>query len=297
MSFTFKDSKNAIPVAKIRDSDKILYILNDSDVFTELPRKNVNSITYKCPYCKKIIASKSGFIYHIEKSCERKRSVVMDTKAVIELSKLDELMIIPQPLEEHNVIMVTGPPKCGKSYFTNEYVKAFRKINVNSDVYRVSAVDNDKTLENDSEKYTTIPIDIFEKNELSKDTFENSLVIFDDIESSKFKKATDKAYSLMSELSKNGRHIKADVIFANQECRMGARTKKILSCLTHVVIFPKGGSVYQYSRLLKDHVGLSKSEVEQILNLNSRWVMIAIQRPQYVIYQHGAFIIGKTCYR
>lgn len=297
MSFTFKQSKNAIPIAKIRDSDKILYILNNSDVFMELPKKNVNSHTYKCPWCKVTIASKQGFIYHVEKSCEKKKSVVMDTKPVIELPKLDEFIIIPQPLEEHNVIMVTGKPKCGKSYWVNEYVKAFKTINPTSDVYRITTVDKDMTIINDEDKYTTIPIQVLEKNELSKETFENSLTIFDDIESARFKKGTDRAYALLGDLSKAGRHIKCDVIFANQESRMGVKSKKILSCLTHLVIFPRGCSVYQYSRLLKEHVGLSKNEISKILNLDSRWIMIAIQTPQYVIHQHGAYIIGKDIYK
>lgn len=298
MSLTFKDSKNAIPIAKIKGSDKIVYILDESNVFPDISAKNSRAKTFKCPYCKKEIKNKGDFIYHVthDGTCPKKNKIAMDTKPAINLSPLEFMQPLPLPLEEHNVMMVTGVPKCGKSYWVNEYVKAFKQM-YNRPVFRISRVEHDATLNKDMDKYINIPVtnDLVE-DPIKMEDLSESLVVFDDIESSEFKKATDKVYALMDDIAKAGRHHKIDCLFVNQESRMAKKTKVILSCLTHIVIFPKSGSVYQYSRLLNEQLGLSKNETNKILDLNSRWVMISRAKPMYVLHEHGAYMIGKEIF-
>jgi hypothetical protein len=203
---------------------------------------------------------------------------------------------LPLPIEEHEVIFATGPPKCGKSYWVNEYVKAF-KFMIGSPVYRISRVEHDETLEKNKKNYIHIPVtDEMVKDPFKLEDFSNSLVIFDDIESSEFPKATKKCYDLLGDMCKNGRHHKIAVIFCNQESRMGLKTKPILSTVTTLVIFPQNASLYQTERLLKEHVGMSKIQVNDALHLNSRWMVISKASPQYVLYEHGVYLLGKELY-
>lgn len=166
-------------------------------------------------------------------------------------------------------------------------------------IYRLSRIDvkHDMTLENNVKDYIYIPItDELIKDPFKLEDFSNSLVIFDDIESSEFPKATQKAYNLLDDLIKNGRHCNTAVIFCNQECRMGKRTKPILSMITTLVIFPQGCSLYQTSKLLQQYVGFSKSQIEKVLKINSRWVAISLAKPQYIMHEHGVYMVGKDIY-
>jgi len=286
------DSKSAIPIAKIVDSDKIVFLLPESDVFQEIPKKNLAKHTFKCPYCKEVLKSKQSLIHHITKSCPKKKSIATHTKPSIKMPIGEKLMKLP--LEAHEVIIVTGAPGCGKSYWTNELVKLYKTI-FERDVYLITRLTNDETLKEDNFIKINVDNAVLE-DPFKLEDFENSLVIFDDVESSECPKATNAMYDLMSDLCKNGRHINNSVIFVNQESRMGKKTKPILSCITGVVIFPKGCSLYQTEKLLKEHIGLSHNEISEILKINSRWIYLSRSVPQYIIHENGVYMLGKEIY-
>lgn len=294
MSLTYKGSKNAIPIAKIRETSKLIYLLPDSDVFQEIPTRNVNAKTFKCPYCKETFTTKTSLIHHVSHSCEKKKTIYMDTKAVIRL-EVDE-RLTPLPQNEHEMLFITGAPNCGKTYFLNEYVKAYKKI-FEREVFLFTCVEVDDTLAKDEELYIRVPIDdnLLEEP-LKLEDLSNSLCVFDDIESSEYPKATNYAYSLLSQLCKAGRHNNISVAFINQECRMGKKTKAILTMLTRLVIFPQSASFYQTSKLLADYIGISKGQIIDILKMKSRWVVINRSTPQYVLYEGGAYMMGKEIF-
>ena len=294
MSLTFMDSKTAIPIAKISGSDKLIYLLPDSDVFQEIPKRNINQYSYKCPYCKTILKSKQSLVHHITHSCEKKSSIAMHTKPCIKLDLGDQLIKLPN--DDHEIIFATGPPGCGKSYWVNEYVKMYKKI-FDRDVFLITRLEKDQTLAKDEDKYIKINVDQTVLDEPPKlNDFENSLVIFDDIESSEFPKATQAMYNLLDDMCKNGRHHNISVILCNQEVRMGKKTKPILTMLTMLVIFPKTGNIYQMSHVLKEQIGMSKNQIEHIMSLNSRWCCISRASPQYVLYEHGCYMLNKEIY-
>jgi hypothetical protein len=158
-------------------------------------------------------------------------------------------------------------------------------------------VEHDETLRQTNELYLNVPVDDeLVKSPLKLEEFHDSLVIFDDIESSEFPKATKMAYNLLDDMCKNGRHHRISVIFCNQECRMGTKTKPILSTVTTLIIFPKNCSLYQTEKLLKDHVGMSKMQIKDALKLNTRWEVISKACPQYIMHEHGCYLLGKELY-
>ena len=291
MSLTYKDSTNAIPIAKIKGSGKVIYILENSTVFEKITTYDKK---VKCPYCKKELSTKQKLAYHLTICNQRTHNI--DVKPKIQLNMFEFIEKLPLPLEEHEVIFCTGPPKCGKTYWVNEYVKMFIHI-YKLPVFRISRVNKDETLKKEEKNYLNIPIDNeLVTNPFKLEDFANSLVIFDDIESSEFPKATKNAYNLLDDMCKNGRHHRIAVIFCNQESRMGTKTKAILSTVTTLVIFPKNASLYQTERLLKDHVGMSKTQIKDALNLNTRWEVISKASPQYIMHEHGIYMLGKELY-
>jgi hypothetical protein len=291
MSLTYKESANAIPIAKIKGSGRVIFLLPNSTVFKHVSKYQAK---IRCPHCKKELSNKDRLKYHLT-ICP-KRNQYIDVRPKIELNENDFLQKLPLPLEEHEVMFVTGVPKCGKTYFVNEYAKLFKYL-FDLPVYRISRVDHDETLKRDEKKYINIPItDELVNDPFKLEDFSNSLVIFDDIESSEFPKATKKAYSLLDDMCKNGRHHRINVVFCNQECRMGIKTKPILSTVTTLVIFPQNCSLFQTERLLKDHVGMSKVQINNALKINSRWLVISKASPQYIMHEHGIYLLGKELY-
>jgi len=291
MSLTLKEKENALPIAKIQGSGKVIYLLPDATDF-KIIRGCDDRAT--CPYCKKVVSSKRVLMCHL-KICT-KRDEIKDVNPRIILDNYTFLEKLPLPPSEHEVLFVTGPPKCGKTYFVNNYVKMIKHI-YGLPVFRISRVERDETLKKDEKYYLNIRIDNdMVETPLKLEEFHDSLVIFDDIESSEFPKATKCAYNLLDDMCKNGRHHRISVIFCNQECRMGTKTKPILSTVTSLVIFPKNCSLYQTERLLRDHVGMSKPQIKEALDLNTRWEVINKASPQYIMYEHGVYLLGKEIY-
>ena len=217
----------------------------------------------------------------------------METMPFIELN--DEVLF-KLPLDDHELIFVTGAPKSGKTYWTNEFVKRAIALYKKKAIL-ITRLNEDETLKNDEKLYTRIVINpelLIDKFTL--EDFNDSIVIFDDIESSEYKKVTEYLYDLLSDMAKNGRHHNITIIFTNQMAMMYKRTREILSMLTTLVIFPNSGSAYHMRRLLRTYIGLEKAEVDKVLGLKSRWVSISREKPQYVMYEGGVYLLGADSY-
>jgi hypothetical protein len=61
--------------------------------------------------------------------------------------------------------------------------------------------------------------------------------------------------------------------------------------MTSVTIFPKSGSAQQIRYALTTYYGLSKQQVQNILNIRSRWVTVYKSYPMTVLHEKGAFIL------
>ena len=292
MSFSFKNKKGAIPVAKIKGLNKIIYLYPEDKTYNEVPEVNVDAYTYTCPYCKKIFNSKRSLIYHVSKICPVKEKTMQMFPSIRTQGELLQKL----PLNEHEIIFVTGPPNSGKTWWVNDYGKAYKTL-FGGNIYLITTHEHDKTLSKNEDMYINIAV----TDELLKEPFElpdfhDSLVIFDDIETSKYPKATKYIFNLLDDICKNGRHHNINCIFVNQECRMAKLTKRILSMFTGLVVFPSSGETYQITKLLQEYCGMSKARINKIMALNTRWVYFSRTRPQYIMAETSCFILGKEIY-
>jgi len=292
MSLSFKPKANSIPIAKIKGTKNVIFLLPDDDTFQIIPDSNVRECIYKCSYCGVTVSSKQQLIYHIKSRCKNTKNV----RDIYPSISITQGIIQKLPLDDHEIIFITGPPKCGKTYWMNEYVKLYKKI-FGGRVIIFSMHKQDPTLSKDIENYILVDV----TDDLLNEKFElkdlaNSLVIFDDINSSKFPKATKYLLNLMEDISCNGRHHSINLIYINQECRAGQITKKILTMFTALVIFPSSGETYQCEKLLKEYCGMNKSRLSRIMAMDTRWVMFSRPKPQYIITEKSVSILGKELY-
>jgi hypothetical protein len=286
MSLTFKGSTKATPIAKTTEG-RILYLLKESKMYPDIPKRHIYEQKYMCPFCKKELSTKQKMMYHVHNICTKRNVANMNPKPVIDLPEGEQLFKLP---DQYECIFLTGPPGCGKSFWVNEYVKRFKELYDNK-VFLISRLEHDSTLDNDIDNYIRIAVN--NDFDYKLEDFTNSVVIFDDIESAEHKKGTDKAYFLLDDICKNGRHHNISVIFCNQEIRMGRRTKCILTVITALVLFPSVGNKYQMSYALRDHIGMDKSQINKVMELQSRWAYVSRTCPQYILHQNGAYLLNK----
>lgn len=279
--------KDDIPVC-INSKTKQIFYLNNDDVFP-----NIDDI---CPFCEKHIIKKEHLIHHIKYNvCGQRRGKIC--KHFANIHSDDKLTLIPNEPSLHDTILVTGIPGCGKSFWVNEYIKNFAKLYPDYAIHIFTRNEHCNSLTY-NKIYKHIINDMFrdEMNDLlTLDNFKKCLCIFDDIETSEHPDATKKLYAFMDDIIKNGRHYNCNVIFVNQESRMGMKTKTILSCVNKIVVFPRTMNEYQTSKLL-EHIGVGKKQLGKIRALNSRTAVISNTYPAYVCAEHDFYLLGKECY-
>jgi thiol-disulfide isomerase/thioredoxin len=291
MSLTTKKSPDGQPIAKVTESKTVVYLLPDDEnqQFYEIPDVNVRSVEYKCPYCRKLQSSKQQLIYHMNNTC--KGNFHSDKMPVMVFDR--PIQHIPSSKRE--VIFISGIPGCGKSYWMNQYVDFYKKMYKNNPVILFTTHEHDESI--DESKYVkvllseTLADEPFELKDLA-----NSLVIFDDIDSSKYPTVTKYLLSLMDDIARNGRHHNIYLIYINQSCRLGHQTKNILTMLTHLVVFPNSGESYQCEHLLKEYCGMSKQRIKKIMSMSTRTLLFSRAKPQYIQTDNAIYILGKEIY-
>lgn len=199
-------------------------------------------------------------------------------------------------MDERSVAYVAGPSGSGKTTFALALIKRYLKVFPEIPFYLFSRTDyrNDPAYQGMrvnqvliNENILRNPINI--EHELSG----GSILLFDDcntIQDDKLKKAIDK---LMADIMEVGRKLNITIIMTNHLVipneKKVART--ILNELQTMTVFPKSGSTQQITYALKQYFGLNKHQIEEIIQLPSRWVMISKTYPMYVMHQHGIYIL------
>lgn len=217
-------------------------------------------------------------------------------------------------------IYLSGCPGAGKSHWIGVYINNYKKIHPNNKVYMVSMKPQgrDSTLKKLGadkliDKYLNIKdMIIEEKTEVDEEgeevvveteeqlyeihdndsllqRYENSLVVFDDIEDtsdvqgrrtqrSKFQ-IVQKFKAMLIRIS---REYNTSVISTVHKLLSGKQSEVELSSCTAVVIFTKGTQSQSYS-WLEHHVRASRDKIEAILALESRWIMLGFNPYRYIL--------------
>lgn len=209
-----------------------------------------------------------------------------------ELKIKDNGHLVPIPtVEERDVVYICGASGSGKSTYAAQYIYNYLNLFPNNPVYVFSRLEIDPIL--DLLGCEAIPInENLEKLDVIKD-LSNALCLFDDIDTIPDKKLRDKVYAISMDILETGRHkniyilITSHLINGNDRkvCRTNINEAK------KIVLFPKGGNAYGIRYLLKNYIGLSKNQIDEILKLNTRWVTISKNYPQFYFYEKGAKMI------
>lgn len=202
----------------------------------------------------------------------------------------EQFMIYPKKTAER--VYIVGPNGSGKSWQAGKYCESYNMLYPKHKIVMFSPHEKDEAYArvknlvivnlNDPE-LTAEPLDITR--------LDNKLVIFDDCDNHQDKKTKSWLDSLEKDIIMNGRKYG---IYTLSICHMmmnGASTRHKIAEAGRTVFFPSSGSTYHIKRYLQVYCGLSKEQIMNILNIQSRWVCISNTYPQYLLWDRGALLL------
>lgn len=193
-------------------------------------------------------------------------------------------------------VNVYGIAGSGKSYWTAEYIKNCRKVFPDMEVFLITTNSMDDPAYNklDLQKLSIVDREDLERiadSDINEATFENSMVIFDDIETHD-PAIKDFIKNIRDMLFQKSRKHNTEIvniihkgldshqtIIPNNECTGG-------------VFFPRA-DWKQIEKILTKYFDCSNKHIKTIKQLRqqSRWVYVEKSYPRYIIFEKGIKII------
>ena len=188
--------------------------------------------------------------------------------------------------EKNDRVMVIAKTGAGKSTLLNKLIKQKLELYPEKRVFVFSAFNGDKSLDSGLENI----IEYLDDGDYTIEDFEESIVIFDDIDSITDPKVEKKLYKLLTSLLQSGRHYNTCLFFAGHVLKNGQKTKYLINEANNIFIFPQDGANAQKEKWLKDYIGLPMKEINKILGSDERWVRIHNEMPVYIMTEHEIYL-------
>jgi hypothetical protein len=237
---------------------------------------------------------------------DEKNKIIQDPHAVLsvkqELGAMQEfkcrdnehLQHVPSRSKARWILYITGQSGSGKSYYTLQYCRIYKKMFPNNSIYLFSALEEDETLDKLPGLKRIKFSDAFLLTPFNINDFANSLVIFDDYDTFQNKKLYEKVEGILNMILMTGRHTKTSCIIIRHTSTDKQRTKIILNECNSVTVFPLSTSPLSLHYLMHNYFGLTKQQIEKLKNLHSksRWVTVHKTYPPVVMYEKGAYVLN-----
>jgi len=192
--------------------------------------------------------------------------------------------MMPDKTLERQIIYITGVSGSGKSTCTRKFVKEYKKIFKENEVYLFSCLTSDESLDEVKPKRFRIEDDLV-TDPIKPEELSNSLVIFDDIDTIANKKIKEAVYQLLNEVLQIGRHHKISAIITNHLPTNFNWTRIILN-ESHIVVYFPSFATNKVKYLLENYVDLEKKEIRKFKRMNTRWVALFKHAPRIFLSEH-----------
>lgn len=233
-----------------------------------------------------------GEIIYLQREENMRKATTIKKEPILELEikdgKFEQL-----PSDDIRVLYIAGASGSGKSTYAAMYISKYRKLYPNSPFFIFSRLNDDKVL--DKLKPKRIVIDeglIHDPIELEEVT-ENSIVLFDDIDTISNKKVKDSVNNTKMQILEMGRHMNIKIIVTSHLINKGNETKTIMNEMQSLTVFPQAGGVAQIKYVLKQYFGLSTTQINRVVKMKTRWVTITKTYPQVIFSEHEAIFASE----
>lgn len=222
---------------------------------------------------------------------DKKNYVVEDPCEELDIVESEDKTIVPTPHRDmRDVFLIFGPSGSGKSHFAALYMKEYQKQYPKRTVFLFSNVDQDEHFNSSVVRINLSSLDVHE--DLKKTgLFDDSLVIFDDIETIMDNRTRIYVQKLMMDLLTTGRHSNTSVIVI-AHVLVGKQRDMIRAMITEarcITFFPKSGQFRQINQLLEKDLGLDTRTIRKLFKIKSRWVCLSVTGSPYVIAENVCF--------
>lgn len=226
-------------------------------------------------------------------SMTKKGSCSINDNEAFPLLELENGTIEPIPNENENDpdhVYIAAQTGAGKSYFIGDYLRDYDLDN--KEIFIFSTFDKDDGL--DHLKPTRVIIDSeMIDDPIQKEELQNSICIFDDIDTIRPKELADSCRELRDDLLQNGRKMNIKVLATSHQLMGYRATRDLLALTQKIVIFPRATSPYHIKKFLKEYIGLDKNDIKSVMNIKSRWIMICVNYPACIIWDKGCMIVNE----
>ena len=207
-----------------------------------------------------------------------------------EIYEPDQLFTPIPKIDTRECIYVSGPSGSGKSTYVSKYALNYKKLFPDNPIYLISRLGSDEVLD-DIEDLHRIPIteDITDY-EVKSDELEDSLVIFDDVDTFQNKKVKEFVYNLIDDLLQTGRHANTYICVTSHLLTNSHKTRIILNECHSVTLFPGRSTRHSLDYILTKYFGLKKSQVGKLCQYHSRWITV-YKNPPMCLYEKGCVLL------
>ena len=208
-------------------------------------------------------------------------------------------MLIPLPSEETERVFVAGESGCGKTTVARTYADNYNHMFPYNPIWIFARQEADPAFDGLKRHEIVVDSSIPESQQdiddilsgaISLDQLANSLVIFDDMDNLQEGKLLKAVHKLMNDVVTNGRKKDIHMIYISHLILNYQQTRIILNEANKVFFFPGCGS-RQIEAFLKTYASMKAAEIQRIVSLKSRWVMLSRKVPRYIIYEKGIFLL------
>lgn len=214
------------------------------------------------------------------------------TDTSINLPDDSTLSVLPSPdPKKREVFYIAGASGSGKSYFAKGVAELYRKLHPSREVYLISKLEEDNTLDKMTPPPKRINIQTLIDDYPDLDEFQDCCVIFDDYDT--FTGQAEKVvHKLIDDLATMGRHTNTTMLCLSHYLTNYKKTRLLLNEATHIVVYPMATSFHALSYLLKTHIGMTRDDCRD-LKKQGRWVCLHKNYPQFLISAHHARMLNQ----
>jgi hypothetical protein len=288
------------PDRNLQDED-VMDLLDEDDMVIPTSRMKMLPIMERIKLGKAIARRQQPLDEHLVAMYIKNRALV-DHKLKKELNiECGTMFILPSQQTER--VYIAGKSGSGKSCLASMYMNEYRRLYPTNKIWLISRHNGEAAYE--KIQHEVIPLTLFEKQPrlageedeegeeglpVDLTDLSNSLVVFDDCDNLQEKYVNDGLRKLSNDIISNGRKYGIYTIWLNHQLMEYTKTRNLLNEANKVIFFNSGNN-YHIQRYLKTYVGMNADTIKKILALKSRWTMVALTLPSYVLHEHGCFLI------
>jgi len=198
------------------------------------------------------------------------------------------LSVLPQ--STRNVQYIFGPSGSGKSTWIGNFLAEWVLANPGQPVFVVSRKNSDIAFDGIPLKYIDTATLVDEP--MNSDDFpENSMVVFDDVDTIQPNNVKMAVHSMMNDILEVGRARNINCIVSSHLGSDYKRTRTILNEAHGLTFFPHGSSAKDIKYILETYGGMSKVQINTAKQLPSRWIHLKRSYPPAIVYGSGCYLL------